>query len=442
MTRTRRTPAPQVGSRAGIRRLGLVPGLLVALWSALLPVAAAGDAPSPAGTFRRGASIQTLLGWGQVRADDPSRYADEPFAGPQRRVPDQLLRDARRSGLDFIRLAVDPGPFLQLTGPARDRLDATLLRAVLRLRGFGFAVIVDFAPNPQVAAFDRRADVVALDAPAFRRYTALVRRTARLLGATGDAAIALEPMNEPDIGYDPASRARWQAMLEILHGAARAEAPAMPIVLTGGRSSARDALEDIDPASFRDDNVLFTFHYYEPLDFTHQGVGAGPGTVFYRRYLGGMPYPASTMRDATGFVLDNVAADPTLGPAARRAVIAEALRKAAAYQQGGLDRRRIREDFDGVAAWAGRHGIPAGRILIGEFGVARFFPDHGGADAASVEGWLRDVRQEAEAHGFGWAVWALAGGTFMGITTQEEGTTLDPAALAALGLRDPGAAAP
>lgn len=403
--------------------------------------------PRPAGAddgaaqpvlFRRGASIQSRLGWALLRDGQPGRYAAEPFAGAGLDVPLGLVRDAKAAGFDFIRLAVDPGPFQQFTGAARDGLDATLLRVVRQIRGCGLAVIVDFAPNDLVAANDKRADVAALDGAAFRSYLETIRRTAHLLGAERDPRLALEFMNEPDTAYDPAGAARWQAMVEAMHAAARGQAPGLTLVASGGRSSARDALVLLDPAPLHDPNVLYTFHYYEPLDFTHQGVAGAPGDDAYRRYLGGLPYPSRTAGDVRSLVLANVQADRSLAPGARRDVTVEALQKAAAFVRGGYDRARIARDFDGVAAWASSHGIAADRVILGEFGVARFFADHAGADAASALGWQRDVRSEAEAHGFGWAVWALVGGTFMGITTGEDTTVLDPATLAALGLRAPG----
>ena len=385
------------------------------------------------GHFRRGASVYSLLGWGDLKPGDTSHYRPAPFATSLDSAPDALLRNAAKAGFDFIRLSVDPGPFIQLTGAPRDQLDRLLLRDVHRLRSFGFAAIVDIHPNAQVPAYNSYGYTDAVDSPGFRAYAALLRRTARLLQGLDDPEVALELMNEPPNNPDPESTALWQTMLERFHAAARAEAPRLLLVLSGAQAD----LPAVDTAQFKSSNVLYTFHYYEPHDFTHQGVPAGDGEDDYRRYLAGLPYPARLVRNETDLVIGNVASNPGLDPATRTRILAEALEKVAAYRASGFDRKTIRGYFQTIAGWAARNGIPADHIILGEFGVARRFENQDCADPASAEAWTRDVREEAESHGFGWAVWALTGGSFMRVAVAEGSTTLDRGTLAALGLRDP-----
>jgi hypothetical protein len=85
-----------------------------------------------------------------------------------------------------------------------------------------------------------------------------------------------------------------------------------------------------------------------------------------------------------------------------------------------------------AAAWAKRHGLPAGRVLMGEFGALRKDAQYFGARAPDRARYIRDVRESAEAFGFPWAFWCL----FDGMGLMDEATrALDPAMVAALGLK-------
>ena len=90
--------------------------LLLALLIAAAPAAAATRDEAP---FRRGASVHNMLNWATVTADGV-HYAWPPFQGAQRDVPDVLIDHLYEAGFDFIRLTVDPGPFLQFKGRQRD----------------------------------------------------------------------------------------------------------------------------------------------------------------------------------------------------------------------------------------------------------------------------------------------------------------------------------
>ena len=243
-------------------------------------------------------------------------------------------------------------------------------------------------------------------------------------------------MNEPD-GYDAEHDARWQRQLEALHAAARAAAPDLLLVLSGTEGGDAGGLEHLDARPFQGSDVLYTFHYYEPHDFTHQGVSDDGGRGAFRHYLSGLPYPSSIPFDPTTLVGDNLAADPKLDGPTRRRYSAEAIVRARAYAAGGFDRDRVRRDFDRVVAWAAAQGVPPSRILLGEFGVSRQSDDHIGTDSISAESWLRDVRQEAERHGFAWAYWVLSGEVAMQLVTHDGSATLNRGVLDALGLHDP-----
>src|SRR5262249_34384723 len=183
--------------------------------------------------FERGVAIHNMMNWAAVESADPGRYSWPPFVGPNYETSDTLLRNLAKAGFDFIRLTVDPGPFLQFTGKQRDLLDRHLATLTERLLARGLGVIVDFHPTPHVPAYAPEKLVQAIDAPLFASYAAIVRRSAALLSSLRSSKVALELMNEPQYGWDRPTTERWQAMLELLHTAARSEARELPIVLTG-----------------------------------------------------------------------------------------------------------------------------------------------------------------------------------------------------------------
>jgi endoglucanase len=105
-----------------------------------------------------------------------------------------------------------------------------------------------------------------------------------------------------------------------------------------------------------DQNVIATFHYYLPLDFTSQGLE----TVF----------PGSSIWLAT------------------------------IWSATDGEKAEIVRNFDYVAEWSKRHQNI--RILLGEFGAYSRAPQD------SRIRWTTVVREQAERHGFSWSYWEFA----------------------------------
>lgn len=410
---------------------------LLAAATALPGPAAAG--PQPQAAFRRGVGVHSMLNWAQVEPADRTRYRSAPFDGPAYDLPDALIANVREAGFDFVRLTVDPGPFLQLSGAPREALDAKLLGTVRRFLGAGLAVLVNLHANSQVPRYDSVNWLHATDTPVFREYLVFVERTARLLAGLNSPAVAFEPINEPPYGYDAASVKRWQAMAEGLHAAVRRGAPDMLVVLTGARGGNRHGLLSLDPTPFRGSRVRYSFHYYEPYTFTHQGVASKEPSAALWRYVSDLPYPSASMPAA--FVLEtvraNVESEPGLDSLTRQRTVSAARAFVSAALAEGFDRRRIEAAFDEVAAWAARHGVDKRQILLGEFGACRTYGRYRAADPISREAWLRDVREEAERRGFAWSVWELSGYGGMALVSEDGASTLDRPSLRALGLYGP-----
>jgi endoglucanase len=410
--------------------------LLAALLSTLFAASRDSTAGKDIPCFHRGVAIHNMMNWAAVEPSDPSRYVFPAFAGPNYEVSDTLLRNVAAAGFDFVRLTIDPGPFLQFTGAKREALDQHLKEVVERLLAKGFCVMVDFHPTSQVPKYAPEKLVRAEDDPLFIAYAGVIRRTARLLATLHTNRVALELMNEPQYGWDAATTERWQRLLEHLHREARAEATDLLVVLSGARAGDIKGLLALNPEPFAGSRVLYSFHYYEPHDFTHQGVKSTTPSAWPWRYISGLPYPAQSADPDRVWqkIQQNILNDPSVSTDERRLALQQVRERVSSYITSGFSRRQIASDFESVRAWAELHGIDPHAILLGEFGVTRTYGMYRASDPISQEAWMRDVRSQAELNGFRWALWALSGYGGMALVERDGGDKLDPVSLRALGL--------
>ncbi len=105
-----------------------------------------------------------------------------------------------------------------------------------------------------------------------------------------------------------------------------------------------------------DDNLIVTYHYYSPFQFTHQGAGWVDGS---NAWLGTTWTATTSQKEA------------------------------------------VRNDFDGAKAWAEAHNRP---LFMGEFGA------YSKADMNSRIIWTDFVSREAEKCNFSWAYWEFCSG--------------------------------
>lgn len=396
--------------------------LLAGLVAACLIVQAA-HAQSSQPTFRRGIGISHVMMWAPLEPAPSKDFVDPPFTYPDAQFTREL-KALRRTGFDFVRFAVDPGPFLQWEGPRRDELIRKLLDYVRLILSCDLSVIVDFHPSDMHPDYLASRIAGGPDAPLFKKYARLLARIAASLEELPSSRVALELMNEP-----PMRAAAWKPMLDTAYSAVRKAAPKLLLVLDGGEEGNLDGTITLD--GFRDDpNILFSFHYYRPWQFTHQGLGG-----MAAQHLTDVPYPARARPMSES--LEATAATITaakLAPSKLLQAKAKARRDLDSYGASSFDRSDIARDFDIVAHWARDHLVPAHRIILGEFGVMDGAQRPGAARQADRLRWLSDVREEAEAHGFAWAAWVHSGSVGFSLVERDGGTELDRGVLRALGL--------
>jgi endoglucanase len=401
----------------------LVAASLHALAAVVVAAAEPNDAVKP--YFRRGIGVSHIMEWAPLEAGPSKSFVFPPFAYSDATFADEL-RVLHRHGVDFIRFAVDPGPFLQWQDSRRDYLDRMLLARVRQILASDLSVIVDFHPSDIHPDYLGEKIAAGPEEPLFKAYLRLLAHTAVMLDGLRSPRVALEIMNEP-----PPRAQVWRPMREAAYAAIRKSAPALRLVLDGGEQGSLEGTTTLDGLP-GDPNILFSFHYYRPWQFTHQGL-AGMAAQF----LTDVPYPARArpMQES----LEVTAATIALAKLAEQQKLranAAARNALQSYRASSFDRSTIVDDFDKVARWAHDHSVPPNRVILGEFGAMN--NEQRGLPTRQAERWrwFTDVREEAEARGFAWAAWAHSGSLGFSLVKQPGSTELDPDIVKALGLKE------
>jgi endoglucanase len=300
-------------------------------------------------------------------------------------------------GFDHVRLSVNPQPMMADHRP--DEIPAEYLgyldAAVKMILDQQLAVVIDLHPESD---FKTR---LAKDDSFVQEFADFWRALARHYSTWDAERVFFEILNEPEF----TDRYRWYGVQTKLATAIREGAPQHTIIAAGARWSNDDELVFLEP--LRDPNVIYTFHFYEPHIFTHQGATWGS---YFWHWVKGLHYPSSPESAATVAAGVPDAVD-------RLAVIR--------YGQDHWDAQRIDAEITQVAEWARQRGVP---VVCNEFGVYRVY-----ADLHDREAWIHDVRTALERHGMGWTMWDYSGD--FGVVTKKDGRSVpDEITLRALGM--------
>jgi endoglucanase len=205
-------------------------------------------------------------------------------------------------------------------------------------------------------------------------YVPFWRTLAKRYANISPDLLIFEPRNEPS--YDK-REGEWHALQATLVAAIRSVAPKHTIMVTGAGWGGRDGLLRLPKLS--DDNLIYSFHYYAPFAFTHQGATwiNDEGIMNLRS----VPYPPS----------QSTCKQITFAKASK-----EATQSAIDYCRSGHDGSFIKYEFQEIAAWAAKDkAVP---LFLGEFGAFGEF-----APKADHARYIKDVRSAAEANGIAWS---------------------------------------
>ena len=236
------------------------------------------------------------------------------------------------------------------------------------------------------------------------QFVMLWEKLATHLSGRDPERFFFELMNEGQMN-DPY---RWLGIQEQVAHAIRRVAPGHTILASGAHYDSVPDLLEMEP--LRDANVIYTFHFYEPYAFTHQGAPWGSTEWNYYKDI---PYPATPEQ-----VSQLEATVP--GDTARYQLYL--------YGQGGWNAQGIAQRIAFAAQWGKARGVP---VICNEFGA---FRDTAPPDSRAR--YLHDVRAGLENSGIGWAMWDWSGN--FGLVRHTNGEVVpDTEDVKALGLKIP-----
>lgn len=358
------------------------------------PSSAASVPASRLAHLRHGINI---TGW-FAQVDGIDNYTRQHF---ESFITREDVAQIKRMGFDHVRLGIDPAPHLFHMNQA-DAISPEYLGylddAVNKVIEQGLAVILEIHAERPFKELFAKDDFVD---PFSDFWRALAQHFSRI----SPELMFFEILNEPEFPQ----RHRWYGIQARVAAAIRDGAPAHTIIVMGDQDASIEGLLALEP--LRDANVIYSFHYYDPHIFTHQGAEWGAN---FSHFLKGVSYPSDPESAKKAAVLIPVS------DALDRFYVTR-------YGMEHWNADRIESEINQVAEWARRLGVP---VICDEFGVYK-------KTAASRDRytWIRDVRRALEKHGIGWTAWDYSSDGF-GVVSRKQGRiTPDDAELAALGLR-------
>ena len=370
---------------------------LALLFALALPVAAQDRAAELQNAFHRAQHLKRGINASSWFAQSPRDYS---AARTDRYTDAQDIALIARLGFDNVRLSIDAAPLAQYPRGA-DGLNAEFLgsldRAVDAMLAQGLAVQIDLHPEDSLKQQLRQGN------DGVDQLTALWRQLAAHYAARDPERVFFEILNEPEVN-DPY---RWAGIQAQVATAIREVAPKNNIIATGPNYS--DIPDLLTQHPLADGNVIYTFHFYYPHEFTHQGAS---WSVPWWNYTHDIPYPAT---------------ESSMAELLKEAPNASNRYDLERYWLDHWDGHRIRLLIDEAAGWARENRVP---LICNEFGAYR---EH--SDAQSRANWIHDVRTALEVDSIGWAMWDYRGG--FGVVFKKDGqpAVADAPIVEALGLK-------
>ncbi|MGH8516011.1 MAG: glycoside hydrolase family 5 protein [Panacagrimonas sp.] len=295
----------------------------------------------------------------------------------------------RKLGLRHVRVLLDPD-WLQMNAAHPRYVDAGLRQAL----DAGLMVVLSMQPSSE------HKQRMAREEAAVEALAAQWTLIASVFASIPVDRLVFEVLNEPETEDVARAMRIQQRLIDVV----RAVTPGRVVVVGGAHFSDIADLVALQPLPLP--GVVYSFHFYEPHNFTHQGATWGwPMWMLLRD----MPYPSSP--EALAPVL------PKLAEVARE--------HAAWYGQQSWNKARLAEFIDQAANWSQKHRVP---VWCSEFGVLREAvpPD-------SRRAWLGDARSLFESRDIAWTYFDWWG--HFGLVTGTPGArAVDPDVAVGLGL--------
>ena len=186
----------------------------------------------------------------------------------------------------------------------------------------------------------------------FKFHDHLIRfwkEVARRYADRGEVIYGYDLLNEPhELEPEEGTPSDWNLLAKRITDAIREVDTQHAIIVESINYASATAFKELKPTG--DPNTIYSFHFYRPFTFTHQGRYGLPTRVSYPGTIGGRFY----------------------------------------------DKATLREDLQEVLRFKQRYQVP---ILVGEFSACAWAPSE------SRRRYLTDLMELFEEYGFDWCVW-------------------------------------
>ena len=276
-------------------------------------------------------------------------------------IEDYFFTDIANAGFDTVRIPVRWGSHLG----DNNIIDTDFLNRVKEVvdqaLSHNLNVIIDVHHFTSLSKSATKANISKL--------YAIWTQVSEAFQSYNTNTLSFELLNEP---YGKVTTYLWNQMLKKTIKIIRKTNPTRKIIVGGTTYNTSGSLASLDFSDIDTSNIIATFHYYLPLNFTHQG----------QSWISFEEIGSFTDSDKT-----------------------------TAY-----------EKFTTIHSWASAQGIP---LLLGEFGVSKSAPSDERLE------WLKYISNLADEIDAPWCIWSLADG--FGVYNLKT-RTFDSSVLNTLGL--------
>jgi endoglucanase len=313
-------------------------------------------------------------------------------------IAEPEIEAVAKMGFKHIRMPIDPN-VLQLNAKQGDfQVDEARLqyldRTIAYSQKYQLDLILDIHPPSKL---NLESGIESTDYKQLSRlWNTLSHRY-----KSASKRIAYEILNEPQVDNPD----RWNTIAQALVNEIRQQDTTHPIIVPAPGYSGVPELMSFYP--IQGNKIIYTFHFYTPLTFTHQGAS----WVKHYEELLNVPYPFDT-RNAEEVLSNGGSQTPP-----------ETKKLLEDYTMSQFGRNQIAAELNQVAQWRDRYQV---ELYCGEYGA------HIRAPLSDRYRWHQDVTDLLKQNGFGSALWAYRG--YFGVIPEGQ-DEVDRSLLQAIGLK-------
>ncbi len=299
------------------------------------------------------------------------------------------FRTIKKHGFNFVRIPISEQVLSLADKKKQDKIISELRCDIIGLLNSGLMVVVSMHPTREhkksTKGMDRREVLESL----LNYWKVLIP----VLDGLPEEKILLDLYNEPSRHITD----WWEIQSEVITGL-RTIYPRHTYIAsdTMGRF---ENLKKRKP--YTDSRVIYDFHFYKPIYFTHHNVPWIIPKPDIREKTDQIIYPSSMEKND----------DPTY-------------LKMVEYKKEGWDKEKLSGMLKETISWSRQNNV---KIVCLEFGVYRPY-----VDSQSRIRWLKDVREILEENHIPWALWSYRGKFGL----QDENGVFEKDMAVALGLND------